>query len=131
MVVAAPAETYALALPDALPTFPKVWSRLQELTSPRSVEEAAVMVMEPAAGSASPFTVASVPPRTLVGRGGVGEGGAVLRDCASENMLRWTNGIFGCESDTGGGGGFAYPFPGDATSTLLSFTGGILVNAAS
>src|SRR3990167_3088765 len=49
-------------------TFPKVWSRLQELTSPRSVEEAAVMVMEPAAGSASPFTVASVPERRLVER---------------------------------------------------------------
>lgn len=50
--------------------------------------------------------------------------GAGLSTCHTGNALTWTDGIFGCEA-VGGGSSFEYPFPGNATSTLLYFNGGI------
>lgn len=58
--------------------------------------------------------------------------GAGLANCNTGNMLTWTDGRFGCEDDTtGGGGGGAEPFPNNATSSLLSFTSGLLSTASS
>jgi fibronectin-binding autotransporter adhesin len=49
----------------------------------------------------------------------------------SEALETDASGNIVCGTDaTGGGGSFAYPFPDNATSTLLTFTGGILVNHA-
>ena len=55
--------------------------------------------------------------------------GAGLANCNTENMLTWTDGRFGCESDTSGGGGIGDPFthPNNltsATTSLMLFNGG-------
>ncbi len=48
--------------------------------------------------------------------------GAGLANCASENMLTWTDGRFGCESDTAGAGG-GWPFtPATYGSTAVQST---------
>lgn len=49
--------------------------------------------------------------------------GAGLSSCASaNNALTWASGVFGCNTITAGSS-FAYPFPNNATSTLLNFFG--------
>ncbi|MFZ2886325.1 MAG: hypothetical protein WA021_00720, partial [Minisyncoccia bacterium] len=51
--------------------------------------------------------------------------GAGLADCNTNNVLTWTAGRFGCEADDQGSGG-GNPFPGNATTTLLTFSGGLM-----
>jgi hypothetical protein len=53
--------------------------------------------------------------------------GAGLTACESGNFLTWASGRFGCEADDTGAGGnaFDYLFPSDATSTQISFSGGL------
>jgi hypothetical protein len=65
--------------------------------------------------------------------------GAGLANCSSENMLTWTNGRFGCESDTAGSGS-SFPFSADSnygqvvysTSTpTLWFKSGLFASSTS
>lgn len=53
--------------------------------------------------------------------------GADLATCQSGNFLTWAAGKFGCDVDQTGAGGnsFAYPFPSNATTTSISFNGGL------
>jgi hypothetical protein len=52
-----------------------------------------------------------------------------LVSCASENMLTWSSGTFGCESDTSGGSSFSYLFPGNATTTGLGIYASTTIGA--
>ena len=62
----------------------------------------------------------------------VWRGGGLTTDCdtALTSKLLWdaTTGQFSCGTDqTGGGSSFAYPFPGNATTTEISFNGGLVI----
>jgi hypothetical protein len=51
--------------------------------------------------------------------------GAGLSDCSgASNALTWSSGQFGCNAISGGSS-FSYPFPGNATSTSITFSGGL------